>query len=103
MIACLSTCSKKGNTGQLTISQKMEKVFGVFMGASENLFQATAKVCRSREKREKKLQRLAILSNFHSSPLLFNGLQARFLLLLKDTPKKKKKKKPLLQAILRSR
>ena len=69
----------------------MEKVFGVFMGASENLFQATAKVCRSREKREKKLQRLAILSNFHNSPLLFNRLQARFLLLLKDTPKKKKK------------
>ena len=54
----------------------MEKVFGVFMGASENAFQATAKVCRSREKREKKLQRLAILSNFHSSPLLFNRLQA---------------------------
>ena len=71
----------------------MEKVFGVFMGASENSFQATAKVCRSREKREKKLQRLAILSNFHSSPLLFNRLQARFLLLLKDTQKKKKKKK----------
>ena len=70
----------------------MEKVFGVFMGASENAFQATAKVCRSREKREKKLQRLAILSNFHSSPLLFNGLQARFLLLLKDTQKKKQKK-----------
>ena len=66
-------------------------VFGDFMGASENSFQAKAKVCRSREKREKKLQRLAILSNFHSSPLLFNGLQARFLLLLKDTQKKKKK------------
>ena len=49
----------------------MEKVFGVFMGASENAFQATAKVCRSREKREKKSQR-----NFHSSPLLFNRLQA---------------------------
>ena len=55
----------------------MEKVFGVFMGASENAFQATAKVCRSREKRETKLQRLAILSNFHSSPLLFNRLQAQ--------------------------
>ena len=70
-------------------------VFGDFMGASENSFQAKAKVCRSREKREKKLQRLAILSNFHSSPLLFNGLQARFLLLLKDTQKKNKKQKKI--------
>ena len=69
----------------------MEMVFGDFMGASENSFQAKEKVCRSREKREKKLQRLAILSNFHSSPLLFNGLQARFLLLLKKKKKKKKK------------